>query len=134
MRKLLKIFGCLVCGLTGNSATADPFAWELAEVNTARVAFIDGTEVRYRVGHIYTGNYVDASVVIDHPPFGPSDTDTVLFESMNLSVPTIHAWEAFFVVEDTGVLWGQYEPTTHFRCWSPGDMFSEVDCPAGLSP
>ena len=55
MQKLIKILGCLVCGLTSNSAIADPFAWELAEVNTARVAFMDGTEVRYRVGHIYIG-------------------------------------------------------------------------------
>ncbi|MFT5799293.1 MAG: hypothetical protein ACI84R_003366 [Candidatus Azotimanducaceae bacterium] len=88
--------------MTGDVVVADPFSWEHAQVNRGRIAFEDGTEVRYRVGHIYSGNYVEASVMIDQPPVGSSDTDVVLFESMNLSVPKVHAREGLFVVEDTG--------------------------------
>lgn len=131
---MLKVLSYTACALMGNSAVADPFAWDLAEVNTAHVALTGGTNVYYRVGHIYIGDYVDVSVVIDQPPFGPSETDMVLFESVNLSVPRIHAREGLFVVEDTGVPWGQYEPTTYFRCWRPGNTFVEVDCPVDMLP
>jgi len=131
---ILKIIWCALFSMAGSASAADPFSWELAEVNLGRIAFEDGTEVRYRVGHIYVGNYVDVSVVIDNPPFGPSETDTVLYEAVNLGIPKIRVDGGLFVAEETGTLWGQYEPTTHLRCWRPDGVFVEVKCPASLLP
>ena len=72
--------------------------------------------------------------MIDHSPFGLDASDSVLFEGMNLNVPKIFVYRGLLVAEDIGTMWGQYEPTTHLRCWRPDDAFVEVDCPASLLP
>jgi len=102
-------------------ALADPFPWSEAEVSTHFLKFAGDDEATYRVGHVWQGERVDISIVLDLGAPGPNDADQELMREMTDEPPKLSMRCDTLVAEWSTFPLGADAPTVEKRRWRLDD-------------